>query len=237
MRTSLLLLTVALLGLLISGCTVIGIVAGASADRSNARPRHATWSDVRAVPRGRQVEVILTSGDTLRGKFTGLRALHPNSYRMLYENAGNLSAGDSLLPPLGETVSVVHRHERPFKAEFCGFEAEALVVRLWSEDTLFYQPLSNTSQMKNYHGKTYDIKHLLALASGRLLPSRREFTLQSGGQTQPVPLECIQEVYAEPKYTDMWLVYGAKGLVVDVIVILGGLLIYAQQVTGSWGQY
>jgi hypothetical protein len=75
MRALILLLITVLLGILISGCTVAGLLVGARIDRRNAKAHRVSWDSVSSVPRGRAVQVTLTSGDTLCGRFTGLSAL------------------------------------------------------------------------------------------------------------------------------------------------------------------
>jgi hypothetical protein len=213
---------------MLSGCTVIGIVAGASADLSNARARHATWSEVRSVPRGREVEVALISGDTLRGKFGGLRALPADSYRFAYDSTRVLLAGDSELPLLGETVFFTPVKGPHVRGPFRGFEAEALAVYQPDEHSTAYLPLSKAAQLRNRDGRSFDVGHLRFLASSRALPSTREFMVQSGGQTYGVPLDHIQQVYAPPHPTYYWILGGVIGLVLDAAIVA------AYCSTGTW---
>jgi hypothetical protein len=86
MRTFLLLLTVALLCWLLSGCTVIGLGIGAAVDHHVDRPRYTTSENAQNIPPGSAVRVTLTSGDTLRGKFIGLRTLSAEQQFMMQSN-------------------------------------------------------------------------------------------------------------------------------------------------------
>jgi hypothetical protein len=211
-------LAIALLSLLTSGCTAIGIVAGVSVDRRNARACHVSWDSLRSVPRGRVVEVTLASGDTLRGEYTGLRALPADSYRSAYDSTRTL-LGDSVLPRIGEIVSVIPQQGRSFSGVFYGFEAEALAVRRTAEDTLFYQALSGAARLQKYYGKTYNLERLRTIASERALPSRRELTIQTTGGTYGVPLQAIEQVYARPRYTYYAFECAAIGLLMDAFMV------------------
>jgi hypothetical protein len=212
-------LAIALFSTLLSGCTVIGIVAGASADRRNAREHRVSWDGARSVPRGRKVEVALTSGDTLRGKFTGLRALPADSYRIAYDSVRALLAGDSVLPRIGETVCVISPKGRSASGSFRGLEAEALTIRRADDNSSAYFPLSRAAQLRNLDGQSFDVDYLRFLASSRALPSTREFMVQSGGQTYRVPLEHIQQVYAPPHPTHYWILGGVVGLALDAALV------------------
>jgi hypothetical protein len=211
-------LTIAFLSMLISGCTVIGIVAGASVDHRNARDRRVSWDGTKSVPRGRKVEVTLTSGDTLRGKFTGLRALPPDSYRFAYDSTRVLLAGDSMLPRLGETVFFTPVKGPRIRGLFRGFEAEALAVYQPDEHSTAYLPLSKAAQLRNLDGQSFDVELLRTLASARSLPSRSEFVVQSGAQTSRIPLQYIHEVHTLPRRTHKWILYGVIGLAADAAV-------------------
>jgi hypothetical protein len=211
-------LAIALLSVMLSGCTAIGFGVGLSMDAKNAKSHRASWTETRSIPQEREVDVALTSGDTLCGKFTGLRALPPDSYRSLYDSARTRLAGDSVLPPLGEVVFVVPWNGRPFSGKFLGFEAEALVIRRSGDDTLTFQPPTDIARLKKYYGRTYDIGRLCDLASERALPSRREFTVQKTGRSYSVPLQKIEQVYVWPHFTTHALAGAAAGLVVDAAV-------------------
>jgi hypothetical protein len=136
MRTLLFILIAALLCVLSSGCTAIGLGIGIAADSKYGQSQQATSSEVKTIPRGRDVQVTLTSGDTLRGKSAGMRALPADSYRCAYDSARTQWAADSLLPPLGEVVFVVPWQGRCFSGVFHGFEGKALLIRRTGDDTL-----------------------------------------------------------------------------------------------------
>jgi len=211
-------LAIALFSTLLSGCTVIGLGVGVAVDHRNARDRRVSWDGARSVPRGRDVEVTLTSGDTLRGKFTGLRALPPDSYRSAYDSAQVTLDGGSVLPRLGETVLFTPVKGPRIRGPFRGFEAEALAVYQPDERSTAYLPLSKAAQLRNLDGQPFDVDYLRFLASSRALPSTREFVVESGGQTSRIPLQYIHEVYAAPQRTHKWILYGVIGLAVDAAV-------------------
>jgi hypothetical protein len=219
MRTFFFLLTAALLGMLFSGCTAIGLGIGAAADLRNAQAHRVSGTDTTSVPRGRDVEVALTSGDTLRGKFAGFRARPADSYRCAYDSVRMLLAGDSVLPGIGETVSVITPKGRSVSGLFRGLDAGTLAVYRPDDDSTAYLPLSSAAQLRNRDGYSYDLTLLRALVSARSLPSGREFVLQSGGRTCCVPLEHIQEIYAPPHRTSYWILGGVIGLAVDAAVV------------------
>jgi len=215
---TLLLFTTALLGMLFSGCTVIGIVAGASVDHRNARAHRVSWDSVSSVPRGRDVEVTLMSGDTLRGKFTGMRALPADSYRCAYDSARIVLAGDSVLPALGETMHLVLATGRRIDGPFRGLDGEALAVYHPLDQYIEYVSMPTIARLRNADGRSFDVDRLRALASRRSLPSARKFVVESRQQTSGIPLQYIHEVYALPHHTHYWILGGAIGLGVDAVV-------------------
>jgi hypothetical protein len=218
-KTQITCLLLTCLAVSLTGCTAIGIGVGKMVDNSNAQFHRVSWSDTRSVPSGREVQVTLTSGDTLSGQFKGLRSLPPDSYRYLYESARVRVSGDSVLPRLGEFVSVFGESGPRVGGVFRGIEAEALALRRSDDESISYLRLSNAAQLQGSHGESYDLTRLRALASARALPSDREFTLESAGQTRRIPLEQIQEVYAPPQTTHNWVLGGFIGLAIDIAVL------------------
>jgi len=212
-------LAIALFSTLLSGCTVIGLGVGVAVDHRNARDRRVSWDGARSVPRGRDVEVTLTSGDTLRGKFTGLRALPPDSYRIAYDSARILLAGDSVLPQLGDTVMVVHESGWRHRSLFHGLGPMALDMRLLCDTSARFVPLRAVARLQDIQGTPYDLTRLSALMSARLLPTEQQFVVQSHVQTTGIPLEHIREIYAPPHRTSYWILGGVIGLAVDAAVV------------------
>jgi hypothetical protein len=99
--------------------------------------------------------------------------------------------------------------------------------------------LSNAARLQDRNGKSYDLTRLRALASARALPSDREFTLESAGQTRRIPLEQIQEVYAPPQHTNNWVLGGVIGLAIDaaIVAVLVSSITYSfgPDLSGDWG--
>jgi hypothetical protein len=219
MRISLLLLTAALLGMQLSGCTAIGIGVGAAVDHHHAKPQYATWETAHTIPCGRAVQVTLTSGDTLYGRFTGLRALPPDSYRCAYDSARILLAGESVLPQLGDTVMVVRESGWRHRSLFHGLGPMALDMRLLCDTSACFVPLRAVARLQDIQGTPYDLTRLSTLMSARLLPTEQQFVVQSDMQTVGIPLEHIQEIYAPPHHTYYWALGGVIGLAVDAAVV------------------
>jgi hypothetical protein len=218
MRALILLLITVLLGILISGCTVAGLLVGARIDRRNAKAHRVSWDSVSSVPRGRAVHVTLTSGDTLCGKFTGLRTLPLDSYRCAYDSVRRLPGNDSVLPALGETIHLVLATGRRIDGAFRSLDAGALAVRPHFDRRIEYVSMPTITRLQD-RGRSLDVDRLRALVSTRTVPSGRMFVVQAGEQTCRIPLQHIQEVYAPPQHTRKWLLYGGIGLAVDAAII------------------
>ena len=75
MRVCFLFLCAALLTLLFSGCTVIGVGIGAAVDHHHARFRHVTQQDAHTIPACSAVRITLTTDSTLNGEFSGWHTL------------------------------------------------------------------------------------------------------------------------------------------------------------------
>jgi hypothetical protein len=216
MRTFLLLLTAALLGMSVSGCTVIGLGIGLAVDHRNGREHRVSCDSLKSVPRGRVVEVTLTYGDTLRGTFTGTGARPEDSYRPAYDTARALLGGDTALPAIGETLTVTTPRGWNLSGLFCALDAGALAIHRLEDDSTVCLPAFSVSQIRNRDGHGYDPALIRDLVSSGSLPSALELVVESGGKTRGIPLEHIRQIYAPPRRTHYWILGGVVGLVVDV---------------------
>ena len=212
-------LIVAFLSLLTTGCTAVGIGIVRMVDNHNAQFRRVQWTETRAVPHGRDVQVTLTSGDTLFGYYAGSRNLPPDYYRQQYDSTRLQLAADNILPQYNEAVSALTENGQQISGFFRGFEAETMVIIQPRNYSTTYLPLSRASRLQDSTGRAFDVNRIRALNSSRTLPSDRELLLYSKRNTQHVPLEHVQEVYAPPHSTNYWILGGIMGLVVDVIVV------------------
>lgn len=82
------------------------------------------------------------------------------------------------------------------------------------------QVLFDADDVINRSGESLDLGRMRTMVFSRELLSTREFLLRNGSQTQSIPLERIQEVYAPPKPTAYGMLGGLAGLAIDIALII-----------------
>lgn len=104
------------------GCSIVGLIAGATADRRSRSP----WELTRVAP-GEQMSIRLRDDTRVRGTFRGLVDVPADEYRVSYEAARSALLAEARLPALG-SVGVTWADGERSSAELVGFLPSAVVL-------------------------------------------------------------------------------------------------------------
>lgn len=152
----------------LTACSVLLPLGAARNNRrypEGALPTHR----VAGVPGHPRIRVITVSGDTIAGRFGGIRLLPEPEYAPRY--AAWRAHGHADFPELGQQVRVERLKERPVTGRFAGFGVSSVRVRTgrWDEHDV---PLESVKALGSFGGPNVALDTLRALAGRNALPSR-----------------------------------------------------------------
>ncbi|MFZ5432952.1 MAG: hypothetical protein ACOZB3_04175 [Calditrichota bacterium] len=199
-------------------CTVIGTYVGARADKANRKNAHGTWQQPAMIPNHRQMEVILTNGDTLIGKSDTVGYLPDSVYdRALAEGL----TPDQAFPAMHSPVSLKLKNGKQAQVRFDGFYPNMMTVTGKNEKHQFCVPWNTLDSLNGADGVHYSGESLEALANAQQIPFRQALRLQTADSLELLPLNSIREFHAQPSQTHYWALGMVAGMAVD------GLMVYA----------
>lgn len=201
----------------LSGCTVIGIAVGYTADR--AARKKATGSAARAasLTPGRRVTLTDINGREMTGSYQGLRRRPASEYVPLYQKAraGLLEATS---PRIGDTLAVALKTGKTVEAPLAGFGLQHLWLKSSEENSLTRVASSDIAKVTDGHGIAFDTLSLSSLMACDAMPSIMTLQLRQDSEDVDIPGDLISQVrvHVKPHY---WLVDGCIGLALDAALI------------------
>jgi hypothetical protein len=214
-----LILLVVLITPLICSCTVIGTLYGLHKDAVNARAnRHRSWEYPDSIPLACKVQVMLTDGNLISGKYKGLFELSDADYELEYAQAKTALASSVTLPSLGDTISIAGATTERNAGCLAGFGEFSLLLKGSNSVGMRRLALADINEATDFQGKPYNTEALKELMEARQLPIRRALQVRADGVTTAFPLQRVQQVYTVPRRTHYWLLGAGIGLAVDWLV-------------------
>jgi hypothetical protein len=201
----------------LSGCTVIGLAVGSSADR--AARRKATGSAARAASLTPGWRVTLTdiNGREMTGVYRGLRQRPASEYVPLYEQAraGLLEATS---PRIGDTLAVALKTGKTVEASLAGFGLQHLWLKSPARDSLTRVASSDIAEVTDSRGVAFDTPSLSSLMACDGVPSIMTLQLRRDSENIDIPGNLISQVrvHVKPHY---WLIGGCIGLALDAVLV------------------
>lgn len=105
-----------------SGCSVIGFGMGSLIDASKPDSLIMRGDQVLNAKAGKEVVVLLKSGETVEGKFGGVKLLPAEEYSNRYNEYCERIADSQYLPHYGDTVDIVVASGQKLNRRFAGFD-------------------------------------------------------------------------------------------------------------------
>jgi hypothetical protein len=116
-----------LVGVVLAGCTVIGLTTGAISDASRKPAVLPSW-EVDSLKPGVPIDIQLRDGRRFVGRFSGLETVPPQEYAGAYEKARVALQAEVRLPALGP-VRLVESGGKKRDVELVGFGAGCAFLR------------------------------------------------------------------------------------------------------------
>jgi hypothetical protein len=215
----LLLGTVAILGY--SGCSVIGLCAGASID--NARPDYDTipGSHVAIIERGKDIKLTMKTGEELKGEYLGVGRPADSQYARVYNEYRERYKKELLLPALGDSISTVTLESaKECKGEFLGFDNQYiwLRARMWPPNRVRID-MSVLKRITDRNGNLIEVGRLITLSSAGEIPALSGVALKANSDTLCIPNPEVDRIEVPVDKNAKWMGLGV-GVVIDAVIIV-----------------
>ncbi|MFH1010407.1 MAG: hypothetical protein V1784_04130 [bacterium] len=205
----------ALLPLLLCGCTVIGIVAGASADRQARKKAVIPGWRIDSLKAGTPIVITTTDGLQLAGTFDGLDRVSFDTYAAAYAKAtAQLSA--IRLPALNDTLCLSLGYGNS-KCAFRGFGSDAVSVQFAGFPSAREISLSRLTVVADASGEPYDLSQLRELIASQRVPHVSVLKLKQEGTVTQIPVDNVAQVRID-RNTHYWVTGMIVGLAADAVI-------------------
>ncbi|MBM3324139.1 MAG: hypothetical protein FJY66_00565, partial [Calditrichaeota bacterium] len=208
------LLLATLLPLFLSGCTVIGIVAGSSLDREAQKKAVIPGWRIDSLEVGTPIVVTRTDGLEFAGTFDGLDRASSETYAAAYTKA--ISQFTSRWPEIDDTLSVSLGYGSS-KCAFKGFGLDAVSVQFPGFSSPREIPLSRLSMMADANGDCYDLSKVRQCVASLSIPRVSVLRLKHETEVMQIPVDSVAQVRVD-RTTHYWLTGMIVGLAADVVI-------------------
>ncbi len=205
--------------LTLSGCTLIGFLAGKSADHKRARPQPVAREEIDTLKVGEPIEVQLWDGTKHSGRYQGLRWVPAEEYARAYEAAragGGLAAQ---LPGLGPGADLVRKTGRVTKGELRGIAPGFVAMRERSSSPQRLMELDQVARLSDAAGRSLRGEELRTLAEERRVPSVVNLVLEQPTGNRTLELGQVASVTLPAQPGGRWKKGMLIGLALDAVVV------------------
>jgi hypothetical protein len=206
-----------------SGCSIIGLCAGASID--NARSDYDTipGSHVASVELGKDITLTKITGEELKGEYLGLRTPADSQYARVYNEYREKHKKEFSLPALFDTISIVTLEPpKEYKGEFSGFENQYMWIMVMGVSGIMREKIdmNKLEKISDRSGNLIEVQKLIDLSLGGKIPAPyTEVTLRTDSDTTRIPTASVSRIEIPNSKTARW--YGlALGACIDIIVCI-----------------
>ena len=198
-----------------SGCSLIGYLAGSSADNREIEKSYSA-DELAFVPTGCEVEVHVDKGDVLRGTVLRMSREAAGKYAIRFDEWQQTYDSSHVVPGLGDTVflGVPPRSDPGLSGTFAGFDPGAILVqRIDKRDTVNFWARS-VAIAYDSRGNKIDWAAIRMLVREGKPPFLSSLVLQTSRGNIIVPLGTVTAVTAPVWSSRKWIGLGI-GLVAD----------------------
>lgn len=200
-----------------SGCSIVGLTIGATADSDHPDRVNRPVIDLDQIKPGKTIELILFSNETLEGKYKGTGMLPRQEYDSLFHEYLNNSNELSAFPAPGDTITVFDLSGNQLEFVLIGYGIGYLSVHRTGEEKTIAILTRQISSMLLRNGETISGTNLEKTISDRKLPLIQTLILDSGGNTREVPADSIVQITEIDKNYRIWVGL-AVGFAIDYLV-------------------
>lgn len=214
---ALILAAVIMLLCLISGCTVIGLAIGASADAEKTDKKDYAISEIEFIKPGKEVTVVLNTKAMISGKYVRTTRITDQEYDSIFGEFREKSYNLSEIPAPGDTITIFDLAGGQWTFELLGYNYDHLTVKRIGETKPQVFLIRNIAEITSRNETTISVEELKMMMAGPRIPVLQAMVLNINGDTVVIATSRIDRVFSIDKKNRIWKGL-AIGLAIDVAV-------------------
>ena len=196
----------------LSGCTIIGTVAGAA---SSTKPKTISAWELAEVKSGQRVRLTMKNDSTIETKYRGVYTRLDPQYAPAYASWVQENPDRQAYPDFRSKVVVTPATGGSITGFFDGLDVDR--VNVWKEDGAKAVKFSDVLSMSGPSSASLTGARLAADVSENGAPLRRHFWFDDGAGTHAVDPRDVREVFV---YGNDYAATGLlAGLAVDLVIV------------------
>ena len=206
----------------LTGCSLIGLGIGALVDKDKAgKTKPIEARRVGAVGPGTAVDISLTDGGQLSGKYVGLVPVPPEQYADSFARSREAN-GSEHSPALGSTVTVALKSGKEKHGELLGFNPRLLVIRETAGQPSTDVELSRVVRLSDSAGDGVEGEVLLRMALAGKIPFLSAMAVDTASGRTQIPLDRVARIDV-PEKGHAKLVGFLVGAVIDAVIVVAAV--------------
>jgi hypothetical protein len=221
----------------LNGCSLMGLGIGSIVDAHKPSHMEVPLSKIETIKPGTKVDILLRDGDTLKVIFAGVTSIPAQEYAETYAKVQEQKLEGTILPDLGDTITVIDTLGKESTYEFLGYAHEWISVRPLGKSESIKVPYPTVAKTTDSRGNVVQgealdklisearIPFLSAIAIEKVLSSTQisRTEAQRIATTQRIPFDKVYRVQRPLKKNAKvtGLIIGAAVDVTVAIVITG----------------
>lgn len=205
------------------GCSLIGFGIGALIDSTSEHKADIPGWKLLTVKPGTPMEIVLSDGQRVVGTYAGTHKFTDEEYAEFYEQALTKQPEEETLPPLGDTITVIHEPEglteREFEGELRGFDFSAMMIRSRERASDTRLGLEGIRKIADSRGRVFDGEFVRKLVSDGKIPFRWGIAVVTSEEKTLVPLHEAKQIVVQGKGNAKWIGLAVGG-VVDLVIVI-----------------
>jgi len=216
--------SIIILTLFNSGCSVIGLTIGAAEDNDHPRKIDRPVNEINMIDTGADAKIAMKSGESLDGKYAGIGQMSQPEYESIFPALIEKTSEIGGFPAPGDTVIIYDKSGNELLFILDGYNAGYLSVRRFGEEKPIAILTRNIFNMLLEYGETISGANLETMIESGKLPTYRTIILDVNNVRRIIPADSIVSVTEFDKNNRKWKGF-AIGAVLDLAILT--LFIYS----------
>jgi hypothetical protein len=218
LATAFALLAAALMLIQTHGCSILGLGIGAVSDANKPDTEVISGWDVKTIPSGTEIGIILRDGSEITGRYEGMGQLSPQEYDIRYSKCRQEQPEEIYLPAIGDTITVVSKSGDQLVGRFLGFDYRIMHVQLFDRSETNRAALNLIDTIEDNRGNVLEGERLKQLVFDGKIPFRSVIVVTGPVTKAVISLDEVHQIQipAEKKGALTGFLLGAA---VDIIII------------------
>ncbi len=204
---------------LMSGCTVIGIAIGASADREKPEKKDYAISEIEHIKPGKEVTVILNTKGMISGEYVRTTRITDQEYDSIFGEFREKSSDLATIPGPGDIITILDLAGGQWIFELIGYNYDYLTVRRIGETDPIVFFIRNIADIAAGSETTISVEELKMMIAEKKMPVLQAMVLNINGDTVVIAASRVDRVFSIDKKNRIWKGL-AIGLAIDVALVI-----------------